>query len=67
MVVVGLPYSATGLADIDEPKGGSPLGAGTLAAGNGSRMPSERELALARFQGRHVAEITKALVKGRAA
>ena len=29
----------------------------TLAGADGSRMPSENELAGARFQGRHVAEI----------
>ncbi len=59
MVVVGLPYSCQDLADISQPKGGSPLGAGMLAGGDGSRQPSETELSMARFQGKHVAEITK--------
>ncbi len=58
MIVVGLPYSCPELSDISEPRGGSPLGAGTLAAGDGSRQPSEKELAMARFQGCHVAKIT---------
>jgi len=57
MVIVGLPYSAQELLEIDERRGGSPYGAGTMALGDGSRQPGEKELALARFQGRHVAEI----------
>jgi NAD(P)H dehydrogenase (quinone) len=62
MIVVGLPYSATGQTRIDEITGGSPYGATTIAGGDGSRKPSQNELELARFQGRHVAEITKKLV-----
>ena len=46
--------------------GGSPYGASTITAGDGSRMPSENELAMARTQGRHVAEIATRLVKGNA-
>ena len=61
MVVVGLPYSAPDLPDISEVKGGSPYGAGTIAAPDGSRMPSQKELNLASFQGHHVAKITKKL------
>lgn len=61
MVVVGLPYSCPELADISELKGGSPWGAATIAGADGSRSPSAKELAMARFQGRHVAEITKKL------
>lgn len=57
MVIVGLPYSAKGQMRMDEITGGSPYGATTLAGGDGSRQPSENELELARFQGRHVAEI----------
>jgi NAD(P)H dehydrogenase (quinone) len=66
-IVVGLPYSAKGLMDLSALKGGSPYGAGTIAGPKGERQPSATELELARFQGRHVAEITTALVKGRAA
>lgn len=55
MVYAGLPYSCPELADISEVKGGSPWGAACLAGGDGSRQPSEKELAQARFQGRHVA------------
>ncbi len=58
MVIVGLPYSYPGLTGVDEVSGGTPYGATTIAAGDGSRRPSENELGAARFQGRHVAEIT---------
>ena len=59
MIVVGLPYSAAGQMRLDEITGGSPYGATTIAGGKGERQPSENELELARFQGRHVAEVTK--------
>lgn len=57
MIYVGLPYACPELADISEVKGGSPWGAATLAGADGSRQPSARELAQARYQGRHVARI----------
>jgi NAD(P)H dehydrogenase (quinone) len=57
MVVVGLPYSFQGQMGVDEVKGGSPYGATTLAGADGSRQPHPEELAGARFQGKHVAEI----------
>jgi NAD(P)H dehydrogenase (quinone) len=65
MVIVGLPYSAQGLIRMDEITGGTPYGATTLAGPKGDRQPSANEIELARFQGRHVAEITGALVRGR--
>jgi len=61
MVIVGLPYSAKEQMDMSEIVGGSPYGATTLAGGDGSRQPSEKELTMARFQGRHVAEIAAKL------
>jgi NAD(P)H dehydrogenase (quinone) len=61
MVIVGLPYSFPGLTKLDEVTGGTPYGASTIAAGDGSRQPSENDLAGAHFQGRHVAEITNKL------
>ncbi len=61
MVYVGLPYACADLADISEVKGGSPWGAGTIAGADGSRQPSAKELAQARFQGQHVAAIAKKL------
>ncbi len=62
MIIVGLPYSAPELADISEVRGGSPYGAATIAAPDGSRQPSQKELNLASFQGHHVAQIAKRLV-----
>ena len=61
MVAVGLPYAAAGQMRLDEITGGSPYGATTIAGGKGERQPSENELELARFQGRHVAELTAKL------
>lgn len=61
MVYVGLPYACPELADVSEVKGGSPWGAATIAGADGSRQPSAKELAQARFQGRHVASIAKKL------
>jgi NAD(P)H dehydrogenase (quinone) len=61
MVYVGLPYACPELADISEVKGGSPWGAATIAGADGSRQPSAKELAQARFQGRHVASLAKKL------
>jgi len=60
-VVVGLPYAFQGQMRMDEITGGSPYGASTIAAGDGSRMPSENELEAARFQGKHVAGIASKL------
>lgn len=57
MVVVGVPYTCPGLVEMNEITGGTPYGATTLAKDDGSRQPSANELAVARFQGRHVAEI----------
>jgi len=61
MIVVGLPYSFAGQTTLDEIAGGSPYGATTIAGGDGSRKPSEIELAGARFQGEHVARLASKL------
>jgi NAD(P)H dehydrogenase (quinone) len=63
MIIVGLPYSCQNLLTMSEITGGSPYGAATLAGPDGSRKPTENELGMARFQGRHVAEITAKLVR----
>jgi NAD(P)H dehydrogenase (quinone) len=65
MVIVGVPYSCKELLNMGEITGGSPYGASTLADADGSRQPSHNELSIARFQGRHVAQITLWLVRGR--
>ena len=61
MVIVGVPYSVPELTNMKEITGGTPYGATTLANVDGSRQPSENELAIARFQGRHVAGIAAKL------
>jgi NAD(P)H dehydrogenase (quinone) len=61
MVVVGLPYAFQGQMTMDEITGCSPYGASTIAGADGSRLPSENELAGARYQGAHVAKIAKKL------
>ncbi len=61
MVIVGLPYSFGGQMRIDEITGGAPYGATTIAGGTGERLPSENELAGARFQGELVAKTASEL------
>jgi len=63
MIIVGLPYAFQGQMRIDEITGCSPYGASTIAGGRGERMPSENELAGARFQGKHVAMIASKIQK----
>jgi NAD(P)H dehydrogenase (quinone) len=63
MIVVGLPYTFEGQSRIDEITGGSPYGASTIAGPKGERLPSENELAAARFQGKHVATIASKLAR----
>lgn len=62
MVIVGLPYTFQGQMNAEEITGCSPYGASTIA-GKGDRWPSANELAGARFQGKHVASITRKLVQ----
>jgi NAD(P)H dehydrogenase (quinone) len=64
MVVVGLPYAFQGQMGVDEVKGGTPYGASTITAADGSRQPSAIELDGARFQGAHVARVAHALKAG---
>ena len=61
MIVVGLPYTFQGQLRMDEITGGTPYGATTISGQKGERMPSDNELAAARFQGRHVAAIAAKL------
>jgi len=61
MIIVGVPYTSVGLTNMKEITGGSPYGASTLAGSDASRQPSANELEIARFQGRHVAEIAERL------
>lgn len=61
MIIAGVPYSEQRLMNMQEISGGSPYGASTLAGPDGSRWPSENELAIARTQGQRVAVIAKKL------
>ena len=61
MVVVGVPYAAKEQMTIAEISGGSPYGSSTITGGDGSRLPSANELAIARFQGKHTAQIAAKL------
>ena len=65
MIIVGVPYAEQRLVEMKEVSGGTPYGASTLTGADGSRLPSENELAIARYQGRHVATIASALKRGR--
>jgi NAD(P)H dehydrogenase (quinone) len=61
MVIVGCPYSEKRLSEVGEMSGGSPYGASTIAGPDGSRLPSENELAIARYQGKFAATIASKL------
>lgn len=63
MVVVGVPYAEQRLLNMAEITGGTPYGASTITGAKGERMPSENELAIARFQGKHTAQIAAKLVR----
>ena len=63
MIIVGVPYTVAELVNMKEITGGTPYGATTLAGTDGSRQPTENELAIARFQGKHVAEIAQKLCR----
>eukprot|EP01097_Dermamoeba_algensis_P006492 TRINITY_DN4066_c0_g3_i2.p1 TRINITY_DN4066_c0_g3~~TRINITY_DN4066_c0_g3_i2.p1 ORF type:complete len:159 (+),score=48.84 TRINITY_DN4066_c0_g3_i2:254-730(+) len=65
MVYVPIGYSSSLLFENSEVHGGSPYGASTLAGGDGSRQPSERELAVAKHQGEYFAKFVTSLSKGR--
>ncbi|MBR9857842.1 MAG: NAD(P)H:quinone oxidoreductase [Gammaproteobacteria bacterium] len=61
MMIVGLPYSCPELTELEQLHGGSPYGAATIAGSDGSRQPTQQELAMARFQGEHVARMVARL------
>lgn len=61
MVIVPIGYGIEEQFDISKVSGGTPYGASTLAGGDGSRQPDERELKIARFQGEYVANIAAKL------
>ena len=61
-VPVGYTFGA-GMFGLDELRGGSPYGAGTYA-GDGTKPPSDVELAFAQHQGRYTAGIVRKLLYG---
>ena len=63
MIIVGVPYTLQNLLNMEEITGGTPYGATTLSGSDGSRQPTENELIIARYQGKHVAEIAQKLYR----
>jgi NAD(P)H dehydrogenase (quinone) len=61
MVIVGLDYGYAGQMTLEEITGGSPYGATTIAAPDGSRRPTANELEGAHYQGRKIAETANKL------
>ena len=61
MIIVPIGYTTPELFDVSQVGGGTPYGASTIAGGDGSRQPDARELAIARHQGAHVAQIAAKL------
>ena len=61
MVIAGVPYSSQELLYLDAVSGGTPYGASTISGPKGERQPTANELAVARAQGRHVAQIAAKL------
>mmetsp|Transcript_27786 Transcript_27786/g.55618 ORF Transcript_27786/g.55618 Transcript_27786/m.55618 type:complete len:200 (+) Transcript_27786:155-754(+) len=61
MVYVPLGYVDPKAFSFDEPHGASAYGSGTLAKPDGSRMPSELELAIGETHGKHFGGITAKL------
>jgi len=61
MIIVPIGYTTPALFDVSQVGGGTPYGASTIAGGDGSRQPDERELGIARHQGEYVAKIAARL------
>jgi NAD(P)H dehydrogenase (quinone) len=61
MIVAGVPYTAPELSNMAEITGGSPYGAGTMSGPKGDRQVTANELAIAKFQGKHVAQLAAKL------
>ncbi len=57
LTIVGLDYGYEGHLGLNEVNGSTPYGASTIAAGDGSRQPTEVELGGARYQGKRIAEL----------
>ncbi len=53
------------MLNMNEIKGGSPYGAGTLAGGDGKREPSKLEEDIATFQGEYFAKLVRTMCDGK--
>ena len=62
-VPLGYANAFAQLTNLSEVHGGSPWGAGTFAAGDGSRQPSALELEIATIQGKSFYEHVSKLYK----
>ncbi|ORY94823.1 NAD(P)H:quinone oxidoreductase, type IV [Syncephalastrum racemosum] len=67
MIYVPLGFANPHLFDNSEVVGGSAYGAGTVANGDGSRQPTEKELAIAVTQGENFGKVVSTYVKGKTA
>ncbi|ORX80431.1 TrpR binding protein WrbA [Basidiobolus meristosporus CBS 931.73] len=65
IIYVPLGFTSPHLSDNSEVIGGSAYGAGTIANGDGSRMPSAKELEVAVHQGEYFTSIVAQYVRGR--
>jgi NAD(P)H dehydrogenase (quinone) len=66
MLYVPLGFSNANMFDNSEVIGSSAYGAGTVSNGDGSRMPTEKELSIARTQGENFAKAVKIFKQGAA-
>ncbi|SCZ88713.1 BZ3500_MvSof-1268-A1-R1_Chr2-1g04588 [Microbotryum saponariae] len=64
---VPIGFAAPQLTDLSEVVGGSAWGAAGVAAGDGSRAISEKETAIAKFQGKSFANLVNTFVAGKSA
>lgn len=62
MIIVPPGFAAPEMFDLSEVRGGTPYGASTIAGADGSRVPSRKELLIARYQGQHVASVAVRLM-----
>ncbi|KAI7900869.1 NAD(P)H:quinone oxidoreductase, type IV [Cokeromyces recurvatus] len=65
MIYVPFGFASAHLFDNSEVVGGSAYGAGTIANGDGSREPTQKELEVAHTQGENFGKIVSTYVKGK--
>ena len=61
MIFVGTPYATNDEISTAEGRGGTPYGPSTVAGPDGSRTPTEAELAVAKNLGRRLARVATRL------